>query len=129
MSLERVNHLAWRRILDETVVLDLRRRRVHAVNETAGRILEWLERPRDRKALLARLPESAVQEGEEFLERLLEEGLIEESGEPATALEEARPESEEGSSETPRLLWSEELPRLAGQSSPPMEIGNRQCVQ
>lgn len=125
MSLRRVGHLAWRRILDETLVLDLRRRVAFGLNESGRRVLEWLGNARSPDAWLDVLSPELREEARAFLARLEEEGLVGRADE-----EDPKPPGEAPMlGEAPRILWSEPLPQLAQQASPPMEIGNVQCLQ
>jgi hypothetical protein len=94
----RARHLAWRRLGEEAVLLDLHRRVVYGLNEAAATVLEWLAEPR-------RAPSAGPLLG--FLERLRTDGLIEPAdeggGEPPALTGE------------PRVLWEESLQTLAQQ--------------
>ena len=125
MRLRRVDHLAWRTILDETLVLDLRRRMAFGLNEAGSRLLSWLERVRAVDRTFDRLPEELRDGVGAFLRRLEEERLVDVTPGDGSQEEGDPPVLEE----IPRILWSEPLPRLAQQLSPPMEIGNVQCIQ
>ena len=125
MRLRRVDHLAWRTILDETLVLDLRRRMAFGLNEAGSRLLSWLERVRAVDGRFDRLPAELRDGVGAFLRRLEEERLVDVNPGDGSQEEGDPPALEE----IPRILWSEPLPRLAQQLSPPMEIGNVQCIQ
>jgi len=96
MRYQRVKNVAWRRIGDETVIVNLGRRRMLAVNEAGGAVWEALARG------------GAVAPGEAapFLADLEAEGVVERLGD------------EEGAAVTvpgtPTVLWREELHHFGG---------------
>lgn len=120
-ALRRADHLAQRRVGEETVVLDLRSRRVYGFNAEAGELLEALKAGRATAALCAR---AAGREAtlRAFLAELVELGLAV-AGEAAPA----DAASAERAWVDPRLLWREDVARVTNQISPPQAITNPQC--
>ena len=94
MSYQRVKNVAWRRIGSETVIVNLGRRRMLAVNEAGGTVWE---------ALTGGAPVSPG-EAEPFLADLEAEGVVERvvAGEDGTAVT-VPPGG------APSVLWREEL--------------------
>ena len=138
MLYRRVRHLAWRTLFDETVVLDLRQRLVFGLNAAAARVLAALETP----CAVATLARSAGDAGgaalAAFVEELRASGLVETVGDDVAAAARraasvtAVPPAAvppEADDQRPRVLWQEPLGTLAFQASPPMEIGDIQCIQ
>jgi hypothetical protein len=118
---QRVSHLAQRRVGEETVVLDLERSRVYGFNAEAGELLEALKAPTATGNLNAPSPEHAARL-RTFLAELIALELIE-PGSPAgeSVSESARAWVD------PRLLWREDVARVTNQVSPPQAITNPQC--
>lgn len=123
-ALRRAEHLAQRRVGEETVVLDLRSRRVYGFNGEAGELLEALKAGSATAALCARAAgrEAALRA---FLAELVELGLVV-AGEPAPAGA-ADAAGTERAWVDPRLLWREDVARVTHQISPPQAITNPQC--
>jgi hypothetical protein len=98
MSYQRIKNVAWRRVGSETVIVNLGRRRMLAVNEAGGAVWEALA------SGASVLPGEAAP----FLADLESEGVVE------------RLTGEEGASvsvspgETPAVLWREELHHFGG---------------
>ncbi len=104
MRYQRVKNVAWRRIGDETVIVNLGRRRMLAVNEAGGAVWEALARG------------GAVTPGEAapFLADLEAEGVVE----PLAVEGEGAAVTVPG---TPAVLWREELHHFGGCSFVPDE--------
>jgi hypothetical protein len=100
----RGGHLAWRRIGEEAVLLDLERRVVYGLNLDGAAVLDWLAEPR-------RAPPTDGALGR-FLARLAADGLLEltaaddESLPAATVID-------------PQVLWAEPLATFALQCPSP----------
>ena len=98
MRYRRVENVAWRRIGEETVIVNLGRRRMLAVNEAGGTVWEALARG------------AAVSAGEAapFLEDLEAEGVVERlagTDEAAAALPPGG---------APGVVWREDLQHFGG---------------
>ena len=131
-ALRRVDHLAQRRVGEETVVIDLRHGRVYGLNAAGGELLELLRGGRCTADLVAWARAAGDREGEldRFVSALLERELIapdatdpNDPSDPIVAppLPADRPWS------GPRLLWHEDVARVTNQISPPQAITNPQC--
>lgn len=121
----RSRSLAWRRIVDETVVLHLRDRMAFGLNEPGARVLEALSEPRSL-AWLRRLCGSEVdpRRVEAFLSDLVEHELVERCDDaPVEA-----PTEQHVLGERPQILWSELLPAVVAQGTLPMSPGDSQCL-
>ncbi|KAB2958666.1 MAG: PqqD family protein [Thermoanaerobaculia bacterium] len=123
--LRRVDHLAQRRVGEETIVVDLRQSRVYGFNPAGGELLDALRAGRDTAELAAWAAESGGADLGLFLAELLAAGLVD-AGEPADGAE-AAPALAGHPSGAPRLLWREEVARVTHQTSPPQAITNPQC--
>lgn len=104
----RVAHLACRRVLDETIVLNLRGRVALGLDDCGAWLLEQLAQPR-RAGDLATALGAGVEEIESFLDTLQELGVIEAA--PPTACE---PPAAVGRSGRPAVLWRERMEAVAG---------------
>ena len=128
MSYRRTRHLAWRKILEETVVIDLKSRQALAVNDSGAWILDALDRPRTSAALARGLSAAAAtgsDDVERFLEQLVRGGLAEPSSDVSDATELPPPPVP---GEAPRILWQEPLEAVV-HASPSMNIGEPTCNQ
>ncbi len=123
--LRRVDHLAQRRVGEETIVVDLRRSRVYGLNPAGGELLDALRVGRETAELAAWAAEGGGGELAGFLAEMLAAGLIR-AGESAGEVEPA-PALAGPPSGAPRLLWREEVARVTHQTSPPQAITNPQC--
>ena len=115
-------HLAWRRVVDEYMVLQLDSRMVYGVNESCALLLERLAEPRALVDLAAEGDESSFTAA---LATLIEARLLEE-----TSGEDARTGAAETPSplpELPRIVWSEPLPSLALASPVIPRVGIPAC--
>ena len=101
MQLKRAEGLAWRKLGDEAVVIDLKRRMMYGLNAAAFELWEALEEGLDIRKT------SESREVSAFIDDLLAEGLA--SGGQVSGTEKAS-ESAGG----PRLLWKEEVRQFAG---------------
>ena len=98
MRYQRIKNVAWRRVGEETVIVNLGRRRMLAVNEAGGSVWEALARG------ASVLPGEAAS----FLEDLEAEGVVERlAEEDGTAV----PVSPGGA---PAVVWREELHHFGG---------------
>lgn len=125
----RAPQLAYRRLGDETVVLDPRGRSIFGLNDAGGAVLDALAEPRSVATLLGSdaKPQVSVLAADlaVFLERLVELGLLE-RGEEIAGPASAAP-SGATISEGPAVLWREPMVEVVQQTSPPQAITNPQC--
>lgn len=155
----RATHLAWRRVVEETVVLDLRARVLFGLSSDAAAVLAELARPQDAAELARRL--AGVAEVSAIVAELAAAGLVEvcpegtapsadgfgmaagpaglaahdavpvADGEPASTLpgaDRAAPGASEPAAAAAAIRWREQLAEVTHQFSPPMAIGNPQCL-
>jgi len=134
VAYRRVRHLALRRVADETVVMDLRRRVIFGVNDAAAWLLSNLDHPRTTDRLARRLqivgadPRTALAQLEGFLAELVAHGLLEASPDPTG--DEPEPPPPLVSSAAPAVLWREQLELVTHAPSPSNRIGiDPQCSQ
>ena len=130
VTFRRAEHLAWRRVVDETVVLDLESRRVFGLAAEAAALLAALAAPRNLTELVRQLAadEDEATAGARLSRSLAElcaEGLVVAEGAAALACAGSRA----GDAAEPAVLWQEQLEEVTQQVSPPMQIGNPQCLQ
>jgi hypothetical protein len=109
MKVWRAQHVAWRRIDRETVVVHLTRHWMYALNESGGKFWETLAEPLEGDQLDQFLSDPAVSA---FLGELAAEGLVE-SDCPLPQITAHEPA--ENDPEHPRIEWREEVRRFAGQ--------------
>lgn len=119
----RTRRLAWREIGNETVVVDLGRRRAHSLNESGSVLWHQLEQPRSVDELIAALGdesqsvETVRKEVTAFVDELSDTGLIR-VVEPETP---ATPEAESSPSKAPyippRIAWTEGMQTCVLQGS------------
>lgn len=111
----RARQTAWRRIGDETVVINLESKRMVALNESGSVVWDALENGADLAALAARLggDDAAAGQVHGFVEALAAEGLVEQTG-AAPALGDEAPPAHPGVFAPPAIAWSEELLRFGG---------------
>jgi len=111
----RARQTAWRRIGDETVVINLESKRMVALNESGSVVWDALENGAALAALAALLGGDDAASGQVlgFVEALAAEGLVEETGEAAALGDEASP-VHPGAFVPPAIAWSEELLRFGG---------------
>ncbi len=94
MTYRRVKNVAWRRIGEHTIIVNLGRRRMLAVNEAGGAVWDALG------GGPAELPGEAAP----FLDELETEGVVERAGSDAGRAGTAMPPGN-----APAVLWREEL--------------------
>lgn len=102
MTYRRVAHVAWRRLGPETVVLDLRSKRVYAFNESGGTL--WHALLEGGAAVAAQRPGD-----EEFLAELVRLGLADQA-EPGSGC--SAPDSDGAviaHAEPPRVIWQDDI--------------------
>jgi hypothetical protein len=116
MKVERTQGLAWRKIGDEVVVINLAAHRIFGLDSTGGRIWEALEQPQDIESLETIVAEDAP-EGlnvgdavRRYVADLSDEGLVT----VVEALFDASARSNIVEFPLPRIRWQEELQRFAG---------------
>ena len=121
MKYRRARQTAWRTIADETVLLDLERKRMYGLNPAAARIWLALEAAENAGELLQMtVGEAKPSFGEDdvtaFLDQLASLKLIEalprDAAEPVLDAEPLPVESED--LEPPKVLWQEEVEQIAG---------------
>lgn len=112
----RADHTAWRRIGDETVILDQAGHRLFGLNETAGVVWHLLDSSRSAEELCS-VSGVSPDELASFLGQLERSGLVQ----PAAATSERKkPEAkgertppQRGSVDTPAITWQEPLQHAA----------------
>lgn len=133
MTYRRARHLAWRKVVDETVVVDLRRGRVFSLNDAGAWVLSGFARGRAVEEIAATLAKSGdeerIKETEAFVAELAGHGLLEGCSEVSDSGERIVEESCPAFDAAPRILWHEKLQTVTHQASPPLEIGNPACIQ
>lgn len=113
-------HLGWRRMRAEMVLLDVRDRRMIAINEDGAKLVESMEAPRSVDELMALCRPGARSDEavgtRAFLEELESAGLLlreEEEGtvEPSEGAptDGAAPSAALGAPWNPKVLWEESL--------------------
>ncbi len=118
---------AWRTIADEAVLLDLEKKQMYGLNETAAFIWQNLERAADLDAILQALtaggaaPAFGRGELEAFVGELVDLGLVEKvtgAGDRSDAVIEqpasTSPHGADATREPPSILWREEVEQIAG---------------
>ena len=119
MKAKPATQVAWREIDGETVLVDLERSLMVAVNRPGGLVWRAIQEGADLDAAARALTPGAPAEGRrlaaEFLSQLEERGLVEAEGLPAGGGPE---EPLEVSAElVPRVLWQEDLRSLVQQTA------------
>lgn len=122
----RASHLAWRRIGDEVVIVNLAAKEMLGLDATAGALFERLATPHSPEQLAAlfagdapgRLPAIAS-----FCGELARAGVLV-TGEERSA---AQPDSQRLPWSEPKVLWREPLTAVVNQASPAPQLGNPQC--
>lgn len=128
-SYRRAPHVAWRRIGDEYVCVNLATKEMVGLDPGGGAILERLAQPRATADLLALFDPAAEPDGallEAFVHELAEAGLL--------VTDETPPDGDLPASEgdqipwgPPRVLWRERLTAAVNQNSPPQVVGFPDC--
>jgi len=123
----RTSHLAWRRIGDELVVVNLAAKEMIGLDATAGVLFERLVRARTPAALAELFEGDAGRCADaivSFCRDLVAIGLLE-------PVEGDDPRDDDEPTElpwsSPKVLWREPLTAVVNQASPPPALGNPQC--
>jgi len=127
LSYRRTSRLAWRRIGDELVIVNLAAKEMIGLDATAGVLFERLARPSTPDTLtglFAGSPDGRGTAIAAFCRELTALGVLEPAAPPADAGPE--PAGTLAWSE-PRVLWHEPLTAVVNQASPPPALGNPQC--
>lgn len=114
MKVGRTQGLAWRKVGDEMIVVNLAKHRIFGLTGTAGQIWEALSGPQDIETLRAIVAEgdpkgtNVIDAVDRFVADMAREGLVDIDGE--------LPEIKNGDKvvEFPRIEWREELQQFAG---------------
>jgi hypothetical protein len=110
MTITRARNVAWRKIVNETIVLHISRKMMYGLNQAGGEVWEALEEPADARRLLEMGETTAVRA---FLADLAAEGLV--VGElPPVGPGAENDVAEEACAQNPRVEWREEVERIAG---------------
>jgi len=125
MYYRRAPNLAWRKVVDDTIVVDLEKRHVVGLNDAGAWVLEALEQPRSSAELAEALATDAVTTGD-FLTSLTEAGVIEAVA--AGPGESSLPVIDTARFAAPRVLWRETLEAVV-HVSPSMDVGELGCDQ
>jgi len=113
MRYQRARNTAWRRVHDQTIVLDVVGRHLYGLNETAARLWEALDAPRDA-ATLAGMLSASEDDVIGFLGELQREGLIEAVEASADRSDVTAVTSHAPLFVPPRIEWKEEMYRFGG---------------
>jgi hypothetical protein len=122
MNIRRADNVAWRRIDQEVVVVHLTRRWMYSLNDPGGRIWEMLETPLVGDRLDGLLGDKAAVA---FLADLAAEGLVDCDG-LVLGPPETRPSID--GSEPPRIVWREEVRRVAQRACSLLPAQNPLCL-
>jgi hypothetical protein len=117
MRYARSAQTAWRRIVDETVVIDLHAKRMIALNASGGVVWEALSASSDLSEITAGLGADAETLIRRFVEELASEGLVEPVVGAASAAETAAAAPiavRVVPFVPPAITWREELLRFGG---------------
>lgn len=116
-ALCRAPHVAWRRIADDTVLLDLKRKHIYALNETAGYFWHALNGHRQVDELLQLIGPSAPEklEGQliDFLDELMNLKLVA-SGPDNVGSETTLKLEKPSTILPPSVVWQEEMKTAIG---------------
>jgi hypothetical protein len=110
----RADHIAWRRVGEETILVHLDRKRMLALNAAGGLVWEALAEPRDiveiARVLLGPPDEAGLRRVEAFLQELGREGVL--GGDPPAGAPPpgAAPDSTPGA---PAIAWREAITPFA----------------
>jgi len=104
MQLRRSEGLAWRKLGDETIIINLRKRMMYGLNSEAGAIWDAMDSGVEIETVLS----SGAESVEGFVRDLVAEGL---ANGPVNLPGRRRP----GVSDSgPRVMWKEEVQQFAG---------------
>lgn len=118
--------LAWRRIGDEAVIVDLRSNRAVGISAPGAAVWHALDQQRSLAELVdaAGLPPERSADVQRFLTSLVELGLVATEGEDRVIAAFSGPEVEQATART-TVLWCEQLEKFAGFCA--KEPGNSPC--
>ncbi len=126
MPPRRAAHVAWRKIGDETVVMNLRARMLVGLNPAGGFLWHALDGQRGVDDLAELVAQAGGREAvEPFLGRLRDAGLLAGDGDPPEAAAVPQPYPSPGTL-PPEVVWTEEV-RLFGFSCAFMPTQNPTC--
>jgi len=111
MRYSRATHTAWRRIDDETVVINLSSKRMVGLNESGGAVWEALQAAPDLATLAA--GSEAEMHLRRFVAELAAEGLVEPAADETPAADVASAPMA-GPFVPPAITWREDLLRFGG---------------
>jgi hypothetical protein len=123
MKIRRADDVAWRRIDQELVVVHLTRRWMYSLNDPGGRIWEMLETPLEGDRLDGLLGDKAAVA---FLADLAGEDLVD-CDDLVLGPPETRPSIDD--SEPPRIVWREEVRRVAQNGCSLLPAQNPLCIE
>ncbi|MCL4838321.1 MAG: hypothetical protein KJ058_10200 [Thermoanaerobaculia bacterium] len=126
----RAAHVAWRRIGDETVCVNLATKEMVGLDPAGGAVLERCAEPRSAGELLSLFaPGAGAEPGAlaAFCAELADLGLLVPLAD--TSGDTAEKPGAEGAIPwgPPRVLWHEPLSAVVNQISPPQQLGNPEC--
>jgi hypothetical protein len=98
MGFRRVTHVAWRKVGEETVLVDLRTNRIFGLNEAGGALWACLD---ESGVAWSSLESEHSQMAQAFLAQLAAEGLVDEEAPPVVP------------SSPPAIAWQESLETFA----------------
>src|SRR5687767_830563 len=111
MGLRRSRHVAWRRIGEETVLMDLKLKKVYLLNPSGTFFWHLVDGARGAGEMIDLLPAPPASDGlpqvASFLTRLETEGLLEPTDAPADAL--PIPTYPLPAFVPPELIWEEQI--------------------
>ena len=124
--------LAWRNLGDETIVLDIRGNRVVSLNPAAGRVWQAIAQEGTSQDIADRVAcgSSRLDRGvlRHFLHELRSHRLVEAVG-PSSVAEDADPlETDANDTDSPAVLWAEDLQRFAGCGKTAVDFGIPDCM-
>ena len=125
MTITRARDVAWRKIINETIVLHISRKMMYGLNQAGGEVWEALAEPADARRLLESGEATAVRA---FLADLAAEGLVvgELPGDdPGAESDVAR----EGSAVIPRIEWREKIERIVAGACAKLPAQSPLCNQ
>jgi hypothetical protein len=113
MKYSRAAHTAWRRLDDETVVINLSSKRMVGLNESGGAVWEALAAAPELAVIAGASGAEAEMHLRRFVAELAAEGLVEATaGETPTA--DVAPAPMTGPFVPPAITWREDLLRFGG---------------
>lgn len=118
MKLRRADHIAWRQIDDELILVDLAAKEMFGLDEAAALLWRAFEGPQDVAALLASVVEAShgavdAESLERFVQQLVDAHLLVVSEGPAPVADASKPLGL-ALSAPPQVLWREAVRQAAG---------------